>query len=159
MQHNEFLALAGKTDAEISYDVYAKEIEPAYMHLNFFPDKQAFVTWWKKNIEACRSMSAFVRHHQERVEIMQKAIDDKESEISLVRDQLESKKNQVVAMNNHIETLTATRDGLKNQLEIALLRVAFDTENIIKDVKTSFFDHYEHNKARAIELGIIKPEA
>ena len=159
MQYKEFLTIAGKTEAEINYEVYAKEIEPAYMHLHFFADKQEFVAWWKKNIEACRSMSAFVRKHNEQVDLMQATIHDKETSLQAARAVIEEKKNQVVGLNAHIETLTATMNGLKNQLEKALLRVAFDTENIIKDVKTSFFDHYEHNKTRAIELGIIKPEA
>jgi len=155
MQYKEFLTIAGKTEAEISYDMYAKEIEPAYMHLHFFTDKQAFVAWWKKNIEVCKDMSRFVRNHAEKVALMQKTIDDKNSEIEVVRANLESKKNSIVSMNAHIETLTETKNGLQNQLEKALLRVAFDTDGIIKDVKTSFFDHYEQNKARAIELGII----
>lgn len=151
MMYNEFLTIAGLKEDEVSFEVYSKEIEPAYREMPFdlTNDKKAFAKWWKSNRELCRWISQKVLD----LDMMNSAYARDEKKIAGL---VEKHDQETKDFDNRIETMVEQNCDLGKQVHELKLRAAFAPDALINDVRLEIFPNYEVEKACAVAYGIIK---
>jgi len=151
MMYNEFLTIAGLKEDEVSFEVYSKEIEPAYREMPFdlTNDKKVFAKWWKANRELCRWISQKVLD----LDMMNSAYARDEKKIAGL---VEKHDQETKDFDNRIETMVEQNCDLGKQVHELKLRAAFAPDALINDVRLEIFPNYEVEKACAVAYGIIK---
>ena len=158
MMYNEFLELSGENYNEITGDYYMNFIEPVYQRSpeSMFKDKKDFINWWKKNKEICKWMCEILRSKDNMLKDM-KGTQEELKELKKANDNLciciEKKEEEVDKVKK--DSLDS-RIKMLEKLEELELKIAFTPDEIVKQIRWEFFDHYEERKQDAISRGIIK---
>ena len=156
MMHNEFIELSGAKHT--SFEYYTNYIEPAYQMSpdNMFKDKQEFVDWWKKNKNICEWICSLILRNTNAIKDM-KGTQEELKELKKANDNLctciEKKEEEV---DKAKKELLDARMELLEKIEILELKIAFTPDDIVKQIRWEFFEHYEERKQDAISRGIIK---